>query len=132
MVSPVGMLPQAPATRTTYFSRGTALAASAIAAGFIVLIVSAYLLEKRTIVTSQLPVGKQTRPVETIGTAAYPLADGKTCRELVFDRFSSEIIDSKTRLCREPRFDDKNWMDLLPVQPPPSHRTGNGFKWGKN
>lgn len=97
------------------------------------LIISAFMLDERVTVTTELPQGKLRRPAETIGTAAYPLADGKTCRELVFDRFSSEIIESKTRLCREPRFGEKNWTDLLPMIPPAAPgRAGNGFKWGKS
>jgi hypothetical protein len=124
------MKPQTPAT---YFSRGTAIAAAAITACFIVLIVSAFMLAERTTVTAALPAAKQARPAETLGTAAYPLADGKTCRELVFDRFNSEIIESKTRRCREPRFGAENWSDLLPMMPAAGPgRASNGFKWGKS
>jgi len=119
--------------RMPHFSRGTAIAVSAIAGGFLVLIVSALLIDGRTSVTATLPTGKQVRPAETIGTAAYPLADGKTCRELVFDRSSSEIIESKTRQCREPHFGADNWSDLLPTRPSIAPgRASNGFRWGKS
>jgi hypothetical protein len=127
------MTPQGPANRTHYLAKGTVIATAAITAGFIVLIVSAFLLEGRVTVTAQLPHDKPVRAAETIGTAAYPLADGKTCRELVFDRFNSEIIESKTRRCREPRLGEKNWTDLLPIPPPVEPgRASNGFRWGKS
>ena len=123
----------APLFRMPRFSRGTTIAVSAIVGGFLMLIASALLIGGHTSVTATLPTAKQVRPAETIGTAAYPLADGKTCRELVFDRSSSEIIESKTRRCREPHFGADNWSDLLPMPPPVTPgRASNGFRWGKS
>lgn len=83
-----------------------------------------------TSATVPLHHGKLKRAPETIGRASFPLSDGKTCREMVFDRHNNDIIDSETRPCRAPRFNDDHWLDMLPQVAP--RRARNGFSWGRS
>jgi len=108
---------------------GILVIAALFATLLLALIGAVLLADGRTAVTAPLHYGKRERAPETIGRASFPLADGKTCREMVFDRHNNDIIDSETRPCRAPRLNDDSWVDMLPLVPP--RRATNGFTWGR-
>jgi len=55
---------------------------------------------------------------DTTTRSRIPLADGKTCREMVFDRNTGNIIESTTALCSS--------MEPQPKQ----QRIQHDFSWG--
>lgn len=99
-----------------------------IGAAFLALMGAALLTQHRIAVS--VPVtNKQARAPETIGRSFVPMADGRTCRELVFDRVTSEIVESRTRACWLPDVSDEPDMVTTPV--PTNSRNRNGFRWGQ-
>ncbi|MGN6460021.1 MAG: hypothetical protein ACTHLY_02335 [Pseudolabrys sp.] len=99
-----------------------------IGAAFLALMGAALLTQHH--IGLAVPVAdKQARAPETIGRSFVPMADGHTCRELVFDRVTSEIVESRTRACWLPEISDEPDMVTAPV--PTSSRNRNGFRWGK-
>ncbi len=70
------------------------------------------------------PKLEDKHPGISIGRATFPLGDGKTCRELVFDRGKGDIVDSVTAPCDS--IARKTYVE------PPRQGADNGFLWGRS
>lgn len=113
-------------SRRPQIYRASWLSVLIIGAAFLALMGAALLTQHHIAVPV---VEKQARAPETIGRSFVPMADGRTCRELVFDRVTSEIVESRTRACWLPEISDEPEMVTAPV--PANSRNRSGFRWGK-
>ncbi|MBX3553931.1 MAG: hypothetical protein KIT85_12405 [Pseudolabrys sp.] len=104
-----------------------------IGVAFLALMGAALLTQHRSAVSVPV-IQKQARAPDTTGRSFLPTADGRTCRELTFDRVTSEIIESRTRACWLPEVSDEPEFVTAPVPAAGNaSRNGarNGFRWGQ-
>lgn len=99
-----------------------------VGAAFLALM-SAALLSQHRVAVSVPVTTKQGRAPDTTGRSFLPMADGRTCRELTFDRVTSEIVESRTRACWLPDVSDEPDRVTAPV--PAKRGARNGFRWGQ-
>jgi hypothetical protein len=110
------------ARRPLSSGRSASIAHAAIAlAGVAVIGSAAIFVQPNTGTAVQVTEGIQRRLAENTGRAAFPLGDGR-CRELVFDRNKSNIVNSNTAPC-----------DSIPRRAivERSNSASNGFIWGR-
>lgn len=103
-----------------------------IGAAFLALMGAALLTQHRIAVS--VPVTERPgRAPETTGRSFLPTADGRTCRELTFDRVTSEIVESRTRPCWQPDLSDDAELATAPIPAAgaPRNSSRNGFRWGQ-
>lgn len=94
---------------------------------FLALIGTALLTRSRVAVS--VPVtAKQPRAPELAGRSFLPLPDGRTCRELIFDRVTNEIVESRTRACGQPGVTEEPDAAIAEGL---NRGARNGFRWGQ-
>lgn len=122
-----GSLPRAPQTY-----RASWPGALIIGVAFLALMGAALLTQHR-IAVSVAVTEKPRCTSDTTGRSFLPMADGRTCRELTFDRVTSEIVESRTRPCWQPDLEDGAELVTAPIPAASTPRSGNrnGFRWGQ-
>jgi hypothetical protein len=109
-------------TAVTSGGKTTALMRAAIiGAAFLVLASAVFLAQPNAGIGGR--TDQPTTAAIAKGRAAFPLADGVTCRELVFDRLKGDIVDSNTAPCDT--ISRKAYIE------PDRNGTSTGFTWGR-
>ena len=90
---------------------------------FVVLLVAIALMGPQIIDKPKPEVSAAPRDPDTFGRSTQMLADRKTCREIVFDRATNELIESVTGPCGHIR--------NRGVSQPSSSQPQQTFIWGK-
>jgi len=91
---------------------------------FILLLVAIALMGPRIIGDPKPEASVAPRTPDTFGRSTVVLDDKKTCREILFDRATNEIIESVTGPCGR--------IGRKGASPPSLSQSQQSFSWGQN
>jgi len=91
---------------------------------FVLLLVAIALMGPQTIRDPKPEASVAPRTPDTFGRSTVVLADRQTCREIVFDRATNEIIESVTGPCGR--------IGRKGASPPSFSQSQPSFSWGQN